>query len=333
MATAVRRQPGSGGTVFEPGWFRVHGDWCDAAGLPVSGRTSGGHRVADRRMVPAFGYQLTGSIRGLRFRKAIGKLSPAVSTPIFCWPVPWRGSERSRCGSRWALRQPVSCANCWRKAWCWRRSEGQPGCRWRTLGCGFRSPSGPRAWCAITTFNWTGLYCSRPPLCWRLRFWPDCLRRGAFCGRRLAARARRRTRADGRAPCRPRRAGSWASGVGAGPVGWIGTADPQFSEVAGREPRLQSPQSGYGFDPVAGRRAHAGAAHASIEPRGSGCRGAGAADVAAMSRLPLLGRSLGSWVFVEGKSVPGAPTSDIDTEWRRPTFPHDGNSVAGRKTL
>jgi len=38
----------------------------------------------------------------------------------------------------------------------------------------------------------------------------------------------------------------------------------------------------------------------------------GAAGVAAVSRLPLLGRSLGSWVFVEGKSTPGTPTADVE---------------------
>ena len=36
------------------------------------------------------------------------------------------------------------------------------------------------------------------------------------------------------------------------------------------------------------------------------------AEVAAVSRLPMLGRSLGTWVFAEGKSVPGAPTADVE---------------------
>jgi putative ABC transport system permease protein len=38
----------------------------------------------------------------------------------------------------------------------------------------------------------------------------------------------------------------------------------------------------------------------------------GVVSVAAVSRLPLLGRSLGSWVFVEGKSMPGTPTADVE---------------------
>jgi putative ABC transport system permease protein len=38
----------------------------------------------------------------------------------------------------------------------------------------------------------------------------------------------------------------------------------------------------------------------------------GVVNVAAVSRLPLMGRSLGSWVFVEGKSMPGAPTPDVE---------------------
>ena len=46
----------------------------------------------------------------------------------------------------------------------------------------------------------------------------------------------------------------------------------------------------------------------------------GVADVAAVSRLPLLGRSLGSWVFVEGKSVPGAPTADIEYRVATPSY-------------
>jgi predicted permease len=38
----------------------------------------------------------------------------------------------------------------------------------------------------------------------------------------------------------------------------------------------------------------------------------GVVSVAAVSRLPLMGRSLGSWVFVEGKSMPGAPAPDVE---------------------
>ena len=46
----------------------------------------------------------------------------------------------------------------------------------------------------------------------------------------------------------------------------------------------------------------------------------GVANVAAVSRLPLLGRSLGSWVFVEGKSTPGAPTADIEYRVATPSY-------------
>jgi putative ABC transport system permease protein len=46
----------------------------------------------------------------------------------------------------------------------------------------------------------------------------------------------------------------------------------------------------------------------------------GVANVAAVSRLPLLGRSLGSWVFVEGKSMPGAPTADIEYRVATPSY-------------
>ena len=38
----------------------------------------------------------------------------------------------------------------------------------------------------------------------------------------------------------------------------------------------------------------------------------GVVGVAAVSRLPLTGRSLGSWVFVEGKSMPGAPAAEVE---------------------
>jgi predicted permease len=38
----------------------------------------------------------------------------------------------------------------------------------------------------------------------------------------------------------------------------------------------------------------------------------GVAEVAAVSRLPMLGRNLGSWIFIEGKSRPGDPKIDVE---------------------
>jgi len=43
-------------------------------------------------------------------------------------------------------------------------------------------------------------------------------------------------------------------------------------------------------------------------------------SVAAVSRLPLLGRSLGSWIFVEGKSIPGAPLADVEYRVATPSY-------------
>ena len=48
----------------------------------------------------------------------------------------------------------------------------------------------------------------------------------------------------------------------------------------------------------------------------------GVVNVAAVSRLPMMGQNLGSWAFVEGKSVPGSRASTWSIAWpRRATSP------------
>ena len=46
----------------------------------------------------------------------------------------------------------------------------------------------------------------------------------------------------------------------------------------------------------------------------------GVRGVAAVSRLPLMGRNLGSWIFVEGKSVPGEPGYEVEYRVATPDY-------------
>jgi len=48
----------------------------------------------------------------------------------------------------------------------------------------------------------------------------------------------------------------------------------------------------------------------------------GVEEVGAVSRLPLMGRNLGVWVSVEGKSVPGAPLADVEYRVATPSYFH-----------
>ena len=48
----------------------------------------------------------------------------------------------------------------------------------------------------------------------------------------------------------------------------------------------------------------------------------GVDEVAAVSRLPLMGRNLGVWVYIEGKSVPGAPLADVEYRVATPSYFH-----------
>ena len=46
----------------------------------------------------------------------------------------------------------------------------------------------------------------------------------------------------------------------------------------------------------------------------------GVVNVAAVSRLPMMGQNLGSWAFVEGKSVPGQPGFDVEYRVATPSY-------------
>ena len=46
----------------------------------------------------------------------------------------------------------------------------------------------------------------------------------------------------------------------------------------------------------------------------------GVVDVAAVSRLPLMGMNLSTWVFIEGKSTPGEPGSDVEYRVATPNY-------------
>src|SRR5580700_641854 len=46
----------------------------------------------------------------------------------------------------------------------------------------------------------------------------------------------------------------------------------------------------------------------------------GVVDVAAVSRLPLMGMNLSTWIFVEGKSTPGEPGADVEYRAATPSY-------------
>ncbi len=46
----------------------------------------------------------------------------------------------------------------------------------------------------------------------------------------------------------------------------------------------------------------------------------GVVNVAAVSRLPMMGQNLGSWAFVEGKSVPGQPGFEVEYRVATPSY-------------
>jgi predicted permease len=46
----------------------------------------------------------------------------------------------------------------------------------------------------------------------------------------------------------------------------------------------------------------------------------GVVNIAAVSRLPMMGQNLGSWAFVEGKSVPGQPGFEVEYRVATPSY-------------
>ena len=95
-----------------------------------------------------------------------------------------------------------------------------------------------------------------------------------------------------------------------------------FQHAARRESGLRRAQSGDHLDPDAGvRRARRRSARRSTGRFATSCwRIPGVVNVGAVSRLPLMGKNLGSLAFIEGKSMPGQPGFDVEYRVATPSY-------------